>query len=122
LLQIRTDGLRARAGHAPGGSAFGAFARWRERPPASPTSGSGASAPDTPPLPRGGVTIRDAPEGEDYLAARAGSRSARAGAPFFAARSSSQIVIGAAMNQVEYVPEMMPIIMAAEKSKMVPTP
>ena len=38
---------------------------------------------------------------EDYRAARAGARSARSAAPFFSARSSSQIVIGAAMNQVE---------------------
>src|SRR2546425_92966 len=36
--------------------------------------------------------------------------------------SSSQMVIGLAMYQVEYVPEMMPTSMAAAKSQMVPTP
>ena len=54
-----------------------------------------------------------------YLAARA---AAAAAAGFVWARVSSQMVIGAAMNQVEYVPEMMPKSIAIEKSKMVPTP
>ena len=61
-----------------------------------------------------------------FCAARpAGAGGAAAGAArafFLAARSSSQIVIGAAMNQVEYVPEMMPTSIAAAKSKIVPTP
>ncbi len=61
-----------------------------------------------------------------YLpAARAGD-AARDGGPglafFRAARSSNQIVIGPAMNHVEYEPETRPKSIAAAKSKIVPTP
>jgi len=67
------------------------------------------------------------PRGLHFWAARppeaADAAAAAAGWSFFrAARSSSQIVIGPAMNQVEYVPETMPNSIAAEKSKIVPTP
>ena len=88
-------------------------------------SGGGRYEEAPPPLRRRGLDDVGAAGAGLYRAARpagAGEPRLSTRAFFLAARSSNQIVIGAATNHVEYVPEMMPTSMAAAKSKSVPTP